>query len=211
MTDSEASLASAARRLPAGPRDELSRSLVLAADLEGLLDVAYGTFDTPLGTMLAAVTPAGLVRLAYLDVAGQPRETEAQVLAELARRLSPRVLELPARVEGVRDQLADYMQGRRQKFELRLDWSLVSGFSRRVLDVTARIPFGQVSSYRDVAGMAGNPLASRATGNALGRNPIPVIIPCHRVLRSGGGLGGYTGGIDIKRELLRLEGATLYL
>jgi methylated-DNA-[protein]-cysteine S-methyltransferase len=128
-------------------------------------------------------------------------------LDELAVRISPRILRAPARTDAVRRQLDAYFEGRRRAFELPIDWRLVRGFAGDVLRATARIPFGQVSSYREIAVEAGSPRAYRAAGNALGSNPIPIVVPCHRVLHAGGGLGGYTGGLDRKRFLLRLEGA----
>lgn len=171
-----------------------------AAGDAGLVDVAYGTVESPLGELTVAVTPRGLVRIAYPD-----RELDA-VLGELARAVSPRVLEAPARLDPVRRQLEDYFEGRRRVFELPIDWSLEHGFTARVLRATARIPVGQVASYREVAAAAGNERAVRAAGNALGSNHIPIVVPCHRVVRTGGALGGYTGGIERKQFLLRLEG-----
>jgi methylated-DNA-[protein]-cysteine S-methyltransferase len=168
----------------------------------GLLDVAYATIDSPVGTLLLAATSRGLVRLAYLNVA----ETE-QVLAELAASLSPRILAAPRRLDETRRELDEYFAGRRRAFELPLDWRLTRGFGRRVLRATSRIPYGSVSSYKGVATAAGSPLASRAAGNALGANPLPIVVPCHRVLHADGGLGGYTGGTDRKRLLLGVEGA----
>jgi len=170
-----------------------------AAD-EGLLDVAYGTYDSPLGPLTLVVTPRGLVRLSY---AGE--EIGAQ-MEELADRVSPRILEAPERTDGVRRQLDEYFDGDRRAFEVPIDWRLVRGFAGGVLRATARIPFGSVSSYREIAANAGSPNAYRAAGNALGSNPVPIVVPCHRVLHAGGGLGGYTGGLDRKRFLLRLEG-----
>ncbi|HEY7331988.1 MAG TPA: methylated-DNA--[protein]-cysteine S-methyltransferase [Candidatus Limnocylindria bacterium] len=188
---------------PAPPLDieRLGAAVGERAAAEGLLDVAYGTLDSPLGELLVAVTPRGLVRLAYDDEA-----VEDDVLAELAERVSPRVLRAPERTDAVRRELDDYFAGRRHGFETRVDWSLVRGFAGDVLRATARVPFGEVSTYRDVAAAAGSPRAYRAAGNALGSNPIPIVVPCHRVLHAGGGLGGYTGGLDRKRHLLRLEG-----
>ncbi len=167
----------------------------------GLLDVAYTTYDSPLGPLLLAATETGLVRLGYLDSAG-----EDALLEDLAARVSPRVLAAPRRLDEPRRELQEYFDGARTRFELALDWRLTRGFSRRVLEVTARIPFGSVSTYRSVAETAGSPRASRAAGNALGANPLPIIVPCHRVLHSTGGLGGYTGGLERKRALLSLEG-----
>ncbi len=174
-----------------------------AAAAAALLDVAYATFDSPLGTLLVASTPRGLVRLAYLG-----SEDEAEVLEQLANRVSPRVLAAPRRLDDPRRELDQYFTGRRRQFELPLDWQLAArGFSRRVLQATARIPYGATATYKQVATEAGNARAFRAAGNALGSNPIPIIVPCHRILHSGGGLGGYTGGLDRKRLLLAVEGA----
>ena len=131
------------------------------------------------------------------------------VLDHLALLVSPRVLEAPARLDDVRRQLDDFFAGRRHGFAVAIDWALTTGFTRRVLEATAAIGFGQVSTYRDVAAAAGSPKATRAAGNALGANPVPIVVPCHRVLRTGGGLGGYTGGVDKKERLLAREGVDL--
>lgn len=168
----------------------------------GLLDVAYATVDSPVGTLLVAVTERGLVRLAYLNGG----EAEADVLEQLASTVSPRVLAAPRRLDEPRRELDQYFAGRRRQFELPLDWRLTRGFGRRVLEATARIPYGETASYKQVATEAGNARAYRAAGNALGSNPIPIIVPCHRILHSGGGLGGYTGGLERKRVLLAVEG-----
>jgi methylated-DNA-[protein]-cysteine S-methyltransferase len=175
--------------------------LVARAEEEGLVDVAYGTVDSPIGKLLVATTGRGLVRISFHS------EAEDLVLDELARRISPRVLESPRRVAPVARELDQYFAGGRRRFDVPLDWSLVGPYARRVLRATARIPFGKVSTYREVARKAGNPAASRAAGNALGSNPIPIVVPCHRVLRTGGGLGGYGGGLEVKQLLLELEGA----
>ena len=173
----------------------------------GLLDVAYTTHETPVGRLLLAATDAGLVRLAYVDgVTHVDGQDEDAVLADLALRVSPRILAAPRRLDEPRRELDEYFAGARRRFEIRLDWSLTHGFGRRVLEATARVPFGAVTTYRGVAGEAGSPKASRAAGNALGANPIPIIVPCHRVLHAGGGLGGYTGGLERKRTLLTIEG-----
>jgi methylated-DNA-[protein]-cysteine S-methyltransferase len=128
-------------------------------------------------------------------------------LSRLSTKISPRVLEAPARLDPVRRELDEYLSGRRLDFDLPIDWSLTSGFTQRVLRATARIPYGSVSTYRDMATAAGNARAVRAAGNALGANPIPIVVPCHRILRTGGSLGGYGGGLPRKEFLLRLEGA----
>jgi len=178
--------------------------LTAAFAAAGLIDVAYAIEETPVGRVLLAATPRGLVRVAYLDAA----DGEDQVLAELAERISPRVLAAPARLDAPRRELDEFFAGRRRSFEAPLDWRMTSaGFSRRVLRATSRIPFGETSSYKQVATGAGSPRAYRAAGTALGANPLPIVVPCHRVLHAGGGLGGYTGGLDRKRTLLAIEGA----
>jgi methylated-DNA-[protein]-cysteine S-methyltransferase len=174
--------------------------LANAAAAAGLLDVAYAKLDSPVGTLLLAATPAGLVRIAYLD-----GDQEDSILAQVAARISPRVLAAPRRLDPARRELEQYFLGRRHSFEIALDWQLLSDFGRRVLRATAAIPYGSVSTYKDVAQRAGSPRGFRAAGNALGANPLPIVLPCHRVLHSGGGLGGYTGGLERKRRLLSIE------
>jgi methylated-DNA-[protein]-cysteine S-methyltransferase len=166
-------------------------------------DVHYALVDSPIGTLVAASTPRGLATLSYADRFGG---TDG-VLDWVAARLSPRILEAPARLDDVRRELDEYFEGRRREFDLPIDWALVTPFGRRVLQATAAIPFGGVKTYGEMATQAGNPKASRAAGRALGANPIPIVVPCHRVLHSGGGLGGYGGGLDRKEFLLKLEGA----
>jgi methylated-DNA-[protein]-cysteine S-methyltransferase len=168
---------------------------------EGLVDLAYATVDSPVGRLLLAQTKRGLVRLAF---GGIPLD---RVLLELAEDLSPRVLEAPEKLDAVRRQLEEYFEGRRTSFDLTLDWGLSHGFQRRVLRQTAQIPYGYVSTYKTLAAAAGSPRGARAAGNALGANPIPIVVPCHRVLHTGGGIGGYGGGLDRKEFLLKLEGA----
>jgi methylated-DNA-[protein]-cysteine S-methyltransferase len=165
-------------------------------------DVAYAVVDSPVGALVAAVTAAGLVRLAYEDFNGGLDE----VLDRLASRLSPRILEAPARLDGVRRELDEYFDGRREAFDLPIDWTLYSDFGKRVLQATAAIPFGHTATYGQVAAQAGNAKASRAAGRALGANPIPIVVPCHRVIGTSGKLTGYTGGMYRKEALLRLEG-----
>jgi methylated-DNA-[protein]-cysteine S-methyltransferase len=180
----------------------LLEDLAARAEAEGLLDVAYATVDSPLGRLFVASTPRGLVRLGF------PTEDHDEVLDELATRLSPRVLEAPARFDAIRRELDEYFEGRLHRFTAKLDWTLTGqGFRHEVLMHTAAIPYGRTSTYMEMATKAGNKKAYRAAGNALGSNPIPVIVPCHRVLATGGGLGGYGGGLDVKERLLRLEGA----
>jgi methylated-DNA-[protein]-cysteine S-methyltransferase len=169
-------------------------------------DVTYARVDSPVGTLVAATTARGLACLSYEDHDGG---LDA-VLDRLAAKLSPRILEAPARLDDVRRELDEYFEHRRTAFDLPIDWSLVSPFGRRVLSATAAIPFGEVSTYARVAAEAGNPKASRAAGNALGANPMPIVLPCHRVLHTGGkGIGSYTGGVHRKEALLRLEGVLL--
>jgi methylated-DNA-[protein]-cysteine S-methyltransferase len=193
-TDIERALRDGDRALRNDSPPDLDLDLAAAA---GLIDVAYTTLDSPVGTLVLAATPRGLVRVTYggLDA----------VLDELAREVSPRVLCAPRKLDQPRRELDEYFAGRRRRFETPLDWSLTRGFGRRVLEATSRIPYGSVSTYGVVAREAGSPRGSRAAGNALGSNPLPIVVPCHRVLRSGGALGGYTGGVDRKRTLLAVE------
>ncbi len=178
---------------------ELDR-LVDRADAEGLLDVAYATTDSPFGELLLATTPRGLVKVSF------PIFDPDETLADLAERISPRVLEAPARLDEARRQLDRYFTGELTEFDLPLDWQLSKDFRRRVLRAIDRIPYGQTRSYTEVARTAGNERAVRAAGSACGSNPIPIVVPCHRVLRSGGALGGYGGGLPMKEALLELEG-----
>jgi methylated-DNA-[protein]-cysteine S-methyltransferase len=182
------------------PGDAIERLRERAAR-DGLLDVAYATTDSPIGVITVASTPAGLVAL------GLPNRDPEAVVEDLAARISPRVLEAPARLDEVRRELDRYFEGDLRDFDLPLDWQLTKGFRRRVLRQTARIPYGKTLSYKQVAAKAGNERAVRAAGSALGSNPIPIVVPCHRVLRTGGALGGYGGGLEVKEQLLRLEGA----
>lgn len=198
MRDVGKALRETARRSFREESARASTRLTTEADRESLVDVAYAMIDSPFGPLTTATTPRGLVRLAYPGEEG--------VLQELSTRISPRVLEIPARLDRIRRQLDEYFEGHLRHFRLDVDWALVGPFGRKILAVTAQIPYGNVSSYGEVAARTGNPKASRAAGNALGSNPIPIVVPCHRVVRSGGGLGGYTGGLDRKEFLLRLEG-----
>ncbi|HYI35941.1 MAG TPA: methylated-DNA--[protein]-cysteine S-methyltransferase [Thermoleophilaceae bacterium] len=178
---------------------ELNLLVAERAEREGLLDVAYARVDSPFGPLTVAATERGLACLAY------PELKLDTVLERLAGELSPRVLEAPARLDGVRRELDEYFEGRRREFETLVDFSLSRGFYRKVLEATARIGYGQTSTYAGVAAEAGSPRAVRAAGSGLGSNPIPVVVPCHRVLRTGGALGGYTGGLERKEFLLALE------
>ena len=188
--------------LPADSSRAAERFAERAAE-KGLVDVAYALVDSPLGKLLAARTKRGLVELAYGGEQPDP------LLAELSAKLSPRVLEAPGRLDDVRRQLDEYFEGRRTDFELPIDWSLSRGFTQRILQATAKVPFGELATYRDMATRAGNERAVRAAGNALGSNHMPIVVPCHRIVRTGGALGGYTGGLERKEYLLRLEGVLL--
>jgi len=168
---------------------------------QGLADVSYAPVDSPFGELLLAASEQGLLRLAF------PEEDADSVLERLAARVSPRIVEAPAQLDQIRRELDEYFEGRRREFELPLDWTLVGPFGRRVLGATAQIPYGQVLTYTEVAAEAGSPRGSRAAGNALGANPIPIVVPCHRVLRGSGALGGYAGGLPRKQFLLEMEGA----
>ena len=167
----------------------------------GLLDVAIGGFESPVGELLLAVTPRGLACVAFEE------EERDELLSLFARQLSPRILEHAASTDGVRRQLDEYFAGERTRFDLRLDRRLMRGIARDVLAATARVPFGRTTTYGALAERIGRPAASRAVGNALGSNPIPIVVPCHRVLRAGGDVGGYAGGPGRKRRLLTLEGS----
>jgi len=193
------------RRLRAGSEKagaEAARRFAERASDEGLLDVAYATAETPIGEALVAATPRGIVRI------GLPGSSLDDFLGRLAREISPRVLEWRPRLDPALRELDEYFEGTRREFDLPLDWSLTTApFARSVLRRTARIPYGVTATYSEVAADAGNSKAQRAAGNALGSNPIPIVVPCHRVLRTGGAIGGYGGGPEMKEYLLRLEGA----
>ena len=187
--------------VPAFDPKALTAGLADRAETARLLDVAYAELDSPIGELIVFVTSRGLLRVKYAD---EPIEA---VLADVAKRVSPRILRAPSRTDAVRRELDGYFSLRRRRFDLPIDWSLVSGFAGGILRQTARIPFGDVRSYGQVALGAGSPRAARAAGNALGSNPIPIVVPCHRVLHANGSLGGYSGGLDRKRYLLALEGS----
>lgn len=199
MNEVERALSRAALTLPAGPRPALAER----AAVEGLLDVAYATVDSPVGRLTVAATPRGLVRVAF---DAQPPEAVAE---ELAALVSPRVLEAPAQLDGVRRELDEYFEGRRREFDLPLDLRGREGFSRLILERLARVPYGEVTTYKSLAVEAGNPRAARAVGTIMNRNPIPIVLPCHRVVGSNGSLVGYGGGLDRKRLLLDLESGRL--
>jgi methylated-DNA-[protein]-cysteine S-methyltransferase len=175
--------------------------LVRRAAAAGLIDVAIATVDTPMGALLVAGTREGLVRVAF------PEEQPDVVLQELADAVSPRILRDRRRLDRTLRELDEYFDGRRRRFTTRVDWQLIpAGFSRRVLEETARIPYGSVSTYGEVANRAGSRRAARAAGNALHDNPVPVVVPCHRVVPSSGGIGQYGGSEWRKEYLLSLEG-----
>ncbi|WP_127783888.1 methylated-DNA--[protein]-cysteine S-methyltransferase [Rhodococcus sp. X156] len=201
MTSPEpaAELFPAADEAPALHR--LRTRLAADADAAGLLDLAYRTVDSPVGSLLLVATERGLVRVAF---AGEDHDA---VLAALATRISPRVLHAPARLDQPARELAEYFAGQRQTFTVPVDLRLSSGFRRQVLDRMREIAYGRTASYRGLAVAAGSPRAVRAVGSACATNPLPVVIPCHRVLRSDGTLGGYLGGLAAKTVLLELESA----
>jgi methylated-DNA-[protein]-cysteine S-methyltransferase len=178
----------------------LRARLATAAERSGLLDVAYRTLDTPVGTLLLAGTEAGLVRVAYAA------ENHDAVLQTLAEKVSPRVLAAPARLDTAAAEMDEYFAGHRCRFDLALDWRLASGFRRAVLgQLATEVGYGHTASYATLAGLAGRPKAFRAAGTACATNPLPVVVPCHRVVRSDGGIGEYVGGVEAKRTLLSLE------
>ena len=190
--------------LPAADEETSARlhaRLVAAAERDGVLDVAYRTIATPVGELLLAGTGHGLVRVAF------PQQGHDAVLESLSQTVSPRILRAPGRLDQVSRQLEEYFAGRRTVFDLPLDWRLATGFRRDVLAHLPAIPYGRTESYAQVATAAGNPKAVRAAGTACARNPLPVVVPCHRVVRSDGTAGGYAGGPDAKRALLALESA----
>jgi methylated-DNA-[protein]-cysteine S-methyltransferase len=199
MTDLTAALRNGHHDLTADRAAATARALE-AADRAGLVDVAVATMDSPIGTLSLAATHAGLVRLGF------PREGDG-FADELAEHLSPRVVELPSRLDDARRQLDEYFDGHRRRFDLRVDLALAHGFRRLVLErLVETVGFGETLSYLQLAERAGSPKASRAVGSAMATNPVPIVVPCHRVLRSGGQLGGYGGGLEVKRYLLALEG-----
>lgn len=175
--------------------------LAAAADDEGLLDVAYRTVDTPVGSLLLAATDVGLVRVAYAT------EGHDVVLQALADHVSPRILHAPSRLDEVARELDEYFGGRRRAFDIPLDWRLSKGFRSTVLHALPLIAYGHTASYAAVAQLTGNPTAVRAVGSACATNPLPVVVPCHRVVRSDGAMGGYLGGVAAKQALLSLEAA----
>ena len=179
--------------------ERLHDRLAAAAATAGILDVAYRTLDTPVGELLLAATERGLVRVAYAS------EGHQAALERLAREVSPRVLRAPARLDRAAREIEEYFAGRRSTFDLPLDLRLTHGFRRTVLSHLPEIGYGRTASYAAVAALAGNPKAVRAVGTACATNPLPVIVPCHRVVRSDGSIGRYVGGTDVKQALLTLE------
>ncbi|MHA7664268.1 methylated-DNA--[protein]-cysteine S-methyltransferase [Mycolicibacterium sp. HS_4_1] len=180
---------------------ELHSRLAAAAERDGVLDIAYRTVDSPVGPLLLAATDRGLIRVAYAC------EDHDAVLQELADRVSPRILLAPARLDAAARELDEYFARSRRTFDVPLDWQLAAGFRAAVLHHLPEIGYGQTASYAAVAALAGSPRAVRAVGTACAKNPLPVVVPCHRVVRSDGGMGGYLGGPEAKRLLLDLEAA----
>ena len=185
------------RTVPAALRSRLAADAASA----GLLDVAYTVIGSPVGRLILAATPAGLVRVAF------ECEGEDRVLQELSNRISPRILEAPGPLAAAAAQLQEYFDGARRSFDLDLDLRLTAGYRRTVVQALRGIGYGHTSTYAAVAALTGNPAAVRAVGTACGRNPLPLVIPCHRVLRSDGTTGGYLGGPAAKKILLDLEAA----
>lgn len=181
--------------------DGLVAAAVARADADDLVDVAWAEEDTPIGPLTLATTREGLVRIGF--------GRDEDMLTDLAARVSPRIVHLPARLDALRRQLDEYFAGRRRRFDVPLDRRLSHGYRLAVLEELSRVPFGETVSYKDLAERTGHPTASRAVGTAMATNPIPIVVPCHRVLRTGGALGGYGGGLDTKVWLLRHEGALL--
>jgi methylated-DNA-[protein]-cysteine S-methyltransferase len=174
-----------------------------AAANEGLLDVGFDVFESPVGLLLVAATPRGVCRISY------DADPEAQA-ERLARAYGLRVLRAPRAVDEVKRELDEYFDGKREAFDLSLDLTGAAEFTRDVLGELARVPFGEVTTYGHLAARVGRPRAARAVGTVMNRNPIPIVLPCHRVVGSSGSLVGYAGGLDRKEQLLRLEGARLF-
>jgi methylated-DNA-[protein]-cysteine S-methyltransferase len=194
------------KRLAAGDdarARELADRLAGEAAGRGLLDVAVAELDSPLGRLLIAVTPRGLLRVAFEE------DERDRVLSQIAREVSPRILESAGATDEARREFEEFFEADRTRFALKVDRRLIHGIAREVLRATSRIPYGQMSTYGTVARQIGRPTAARAVGRALGSNPIPIVIPCHRVIGAGGSLTGYGGGLDRKVALLELEGSLL--
>jgi methylated-DNA-[protein]-cysteine S-methyltransferase len=199
-TTPEDAIRAAARVEPGAAETAAERFAARAAE-EGLIEVAYATTDSPFGPVVLAATERGLVRL------NLPAYDADEFLAKISTEISPAILEAPARLDPVRRELDAYFEGKLKRFTVPLDWQLIHGFQEKVLRVTYAIPYGETLSYGEVAADAGNPRAFRAAGTALGRNPLPLLVPCHRVLRAGGDPGNYGGGPEMKKALLKLEGS----
>lgn len=182
--------------------ERLHARLVTKAAATGDLDVAYRTIDSPFGPLVLAATPEGLVRVGFVATEG-----EEAILSDLSRRVSPRVLLSPGRLDKAAQQVEEFLAGRRGGFEIALDLRLATGFRGEVVRALTRIGYGSTATYREVAGWVGNPGAVRAVGTACATNPLPLVLPCHRVVRSDGQVGDYRGGPQAKRTLLTLEGA----
>jgi methylated-DNA-[protein]-cysteine S-methyltransferase len=181
---------------------QLHRRLVDEAERDGVLDVSYRTIDSPVGSLLLAATREGLVRVAF------DREDHGAVLARLAAEISPRILRAPHRLDGAATQLDEYFGGRRRTFDVPIDLQLAHGFRRTVLTHLGEIAYGETASYAMVAAASGSPAAVRAVGSACANNPLPLVVPCHRVVRSDGSIGQYIGGTDAKQALLAMEAVT---
>lgn len=182
-------------------RARLHARLTADAERAGLLDVAYRTIETPVGRLLLATTKKGLLRVAYNC------ENHERVLETIAVEISPRILNAPRRLDEAAREIDEYFAGTRTDFDLPLDFGLSHGFRRTVLRRLRRIAYGRTASYAAIAAMVDNPRAVRAVGTACATNPLPLLVPCHRVTRSDGTLGQYVGGVDVKRNLLTLENA----
>jgi methylated-DNA-[protein]-cysteine S-methyltransferase len=196
------------RQAPEGADlDRAVQGMLARAERDGLIDVAYAPVDSPFGRLLVARTDRGVVRL-KLPGGRDGEISDDEALEDLATYISPRVLESPSRLDEERRELEEYFDGKRDRFDVPVDWALTpKGFRSRALHAVAKIPYGKTRTYGEIAKQAGNPRAFRAAGTACGRNPIPLIVPCHRVVQSGGGVGNYGGGPEMKRALLDLEGA----
>jgi len=181
--------------------ERLHRRLEESAQQAGILDIAYTTMDTPVGTLLLAATEKGLVRVAYEN------EDLDKVLDTLGTKISRRILKAPKRLDTAAFEIDEYFERKRKTFDLTLDLSLSSGFRQLVQKHLPQIGYGMTESYKQVAAIVGNPKAVRAVGSACATNPLPIVVPCHRVLRTDGTLGGYIGGLAAKTALLNMEAA----
>jgi len=192
---------------PSTDLDRAVEGLLARAERDGLIDVAYAPVDSPFGRLLVAKTYRGVVRVKLPTSRGH-QVSDDEALQELATYVSPRLLESRKRLDEERRELEEYFEGKRDRFDVEVDWQLTRpGFRNRALHAVARIPYGRTKTYTEIAKAAGNPRAFRAAGSACGHNPIPLIVPCHRVVQSGGGIGNYGGGSEMKKGLLSLEGA----